>query len=332
MAALFPEGVEVVGPLADDGHYWNDYRRKAAEWGELGLQVSLRIAPYAELDFSHYDLLVESVETFHYSRDWANHCHRRGCPVLLKACWTRAPRDLLPRQYVRKTRHFPLLLEMPAHARAWRRAGFSDVNVIPNPVGEWWFEREWTGENGQMLFVLSGTKDWRGDPSWYGFEIWNELCRRFPGRGHHHDGHVAYKTSRALTELYAASRVFVNLDRPFGQGERPLTLAFTEALSAGLPVVARDLPGLSYRTLIDGNGICTNDVDEMADYIERCLGDLAFARRAGERSREIARENFSLAAVRPRYDAIIERARAEFARGPRPPSFVDRIASLLDIR
>src|SRR5262249_40202513 len=50
MAALFPEGVEVVGPLADDGHYWNDYRRKAAEWSDLGLQVSLRIAPYAELD------------------------------------------------------------------------------------------------------------------------------------------------------------------------------------------------------------------------------------------------------------------------------------------
>jgi hypothetical protein len=31
MAALFPKGAEVVGTLADSGHYWNDYRRKVGE-------------------------------------------------------------------------------------------------------------------------------------------------------------------------------------------------------------------------------------------------------------------------------------------------------------
>jgi hypothetical protein len=332
MAALFPEGVEVVGPLADDGHYWNDYRRKVDEWTDLGLRVSLRVAPYAQTSFSVYDLLIESVETFHYSSDWKNHCQRVECPILLKACWTRDPRSLAPRRYLQKVRHFPVLLEMPAHKPVWRAAGFRDLNVIPNPVGEWWFEREWTGENGKMLFVLSGTNNWRGDPSWYGFEIWEELCRRFPGRGHHHDGHVAYKTSRGMTDLYAASRVFLNLDRPYGEGERPLTLAFTEALSAGMPVVARDLPGLSYKTLIDTNGVCTNDVDEMADFVKRCLEDVEFARRCGARSREIARECFSVGRLRPRYDEIIERARAEFARGPRPPSLRDRLHSLLEWR
>ena len=330
MAALFPEGVEVVGPLADDEHYWNDYRRKSGEWDELGVRVSLRLAPYAEIDFSTYDLLIESAETFYYSREWRRHCQRLECPILLKACWTQDPRVLLPRAYRRKTRPFPVLLEMPAHAPRWHKAGFDDVNVIPNPVGEWWFERPWTGEGGQMLFVLSGTKNWRGDPSWFGFEMWEELCRRFPGRGHHHDGHVSYRTSREMTELYAGSRVFLNLDRPYGQGERPLTLAFTEALSAGLPVVARDLPGLSYRTLIDGNGVCTNDIDEMADFIDRCLRDIDFARHCSARSREIARESFSVAWLRPRYDAIIERARAAFERGPIPPSISDRVFSLLE--
>jgi glycosyltransferase involved in cell wall biosynthesis len=330
MAALFPEGVEVVGPLADDGHYWNDYRRKTEEWAELGLSVSLHLAPYSEIDFSGYNPLIESIETFYYAREWKNHCHRLECPILLKACWTRDPRPLMPRRYRRKTLTFPALLEMPAHAPVWRRAGFEDVNVIPNPVGEWWFEREWTGSTGQMLFVLSGTKAWRGDPSWHGLEIWEELCRRFPGRGYHHDGDVSYRTSREMTALYAASRVFVNLDRPYGQGERPLTLAFTEALSAGLPVVARDIPGLSYRTLIDGNGVCTNDVDEMADFIDRCFRDMEFARRCSERSREIARETFSLARLRPRYDALIGRARAAFDRGPRPPSISDRVFSVLE--
>jgi hypothetical protein len=319
MAALFPEGVEVVGPLADDQHYWNDYRRKSAEWTDLGLQVTLDLRPYGEIDFSVYDLLIESVETFAYAREWKKHCHRLECPVVVKACWTRSPLDRLagvPRVYRRKTRRFPVLLEMPAHAQAWTDAGYRDVNVISNPVGDWWFEREWTGEDGKILFVLSGAREWRGDPTRLGLDVWDEICKAFPGRTHHHDGHVAYLTSRELTDLYRRSRVFVNLDRPFGQGERPLTLAFTEALSAGLPVVARDLHGLSYRSLIDTNGLATNDVGAMIAYLDRCLTDREFARAAGARSREIARQNFAVAALRPRYEVVFERARAAFAAPP----------------
>jgi len=310
MAALFSEGVEVIGPLADDGHYWNDYRRKADEWADLGLRVSLNLAPYSSVDFSAYDVLVESIETFGYSKDWSEHCERLECPIVVKACWTRSPADLAPPAYLERTKNFPVLLEMPAHAEVWRAAGYRDVNVIPNAVGEWWFDRHWTGNKEQALFVLSGATEWRGrDPSLFGLEIWDEISRAFPGRTHHHDGHESYLTSREMTELFASSRVFVNLDRPFGQGERPLTLAFTEALSAGLPVVARDLPGLSYETFIDGNGVCTNDVAAMCDFIERCLDDREFARACGRRSRAIAAAAFSRATLRPRYDAIIERAR-----------------------
>jgi hypothetical protein len=315
MAALFPEGVEVVGPLADDGHYWNDYRRKAAEWEDLGLRVSLRLAPYAEIDFSPYDVLIESVETFSYSADWRNHCHRLECPVLLKACWTRDPLDLIPPAYLEKTRRFPVLLEMPAHARNWKAAGFRDVNVIVNPVGDWWLDRPWTGEEERVLFVLSGARKWRGDdPTRFGLEMWDEIARAFPGRAHHHDGDVSYKTSREMTDLYGSSRVFVNLDRPYGQGERPLTLAFTEALGAGLPVVARDLPGLSFGRFIDGNGVCTNDVSAMCAFIEKCLGERGYAAERGARSRQIAREHFSARSLRPHYDEIIGRARGVFAR------------------
>ena len=181
MAALFPDGVEVVGPLADNGHYWNDYRRKASEWEELGLSVTLHLAPYGSVDFAAYDVLIESVETFAYAEEWREHCERLECPILLKACWTRSPLDLAPPAYLEKTRSFPVLLEMPAHAPVWREAGYTDVNVIPNPVGQWWFDREWTGERARALFVLSGTHDWRGnDPSWFGFEIWGEMSRAFP--------------------------------------------------------------------------------------------------------------------------------------------------------
>jgi hypothetical protein len=322
--------VEVVGPRAADRHYWNDYRRKAAEWEELGLRISLRLLPYAEIDFSPYDVLIESVETFSYSRDWRNHCHRLECPVLLKACWTRNPLELIPPAYLEKTKRFPVLLEMPAHARNWNAAGFRDVNVIVNPVGDWWLDRTWTGDEERVLFVLSGAGKWRGDdPTIFGLEIWDEIARAFPGRAHHHDGHVAYKTSREMTDLYARSRVFVNLDRPYGQGERPLTLAFTEALAAGLPVVARDLPGLSFGSFIDSNGVCTNDVSQMCAFIEKCLSARSYAAERGARSRQIARERFSAGVLRPQYDTLIERARAVFQQKGRTAGLLGRVFAFL---
>lgn len=312
LASLFAEGVEVVGPLADNQHYWNDYRRKQEEWRELDLHVSLRLEPYEQVDFSPYHVLVESVETFSFANDWAAHCHRLECPIIVKACWTRDPLQLAPSSYLEKAIDFPVLLEMPAHAATWKNAGFADVTVLPNPVGDWWLDQEWTGEKEQVLFVLSGSREWRGDPTRFGLDLWEEICRRFPGKTYLQDGHVEYKTSKEMAALFRQSRVFVNLDRPYGQGERPLTLAFTEALSAGLPVVARNLPGLNYRNFIDSNGVCTDDIDAICAFIERCLRDWDFARRCGARSRQIALQNFSFSALRPKYDRIIRRAKAAY--------------------
>lgn len=309
MASLFPQGIEVVGQLSDDRHYWNDPNRKLEEWKELGLKVSLNLGSYAEIDFSRYDLLIESAETFSYSKDWAEHCFRVECPILLKVCWSKDPASVpLPKKYIKTVREFPVLIEMPAHAKAWRAAGFKDVNVIFNPVGDWWFNKEWTGDEERILFILSGTKAWRGDPSLHGFDIWDKLCQRFPGNTYHHDGHESYKTSKQMVELFCKSRVFVNLDKPYGQGERPITLAFTEALSAGLPVVARDLTGLNYKDFIDGNGVCTNDLEIMVSFIRKCLDNPEFAQACSKRSREIAQRIFSYDSLKPKYQELMERS------------------------
>lgn len=313
MASLFTDGVEIVGPLSDDAHYWNDYRRKIKEWEDLNLKVKINIIPYKDIDLSSYDLLIQSIETFSYSKDWYNHCHRIECPILLKACWTRDPCKIAPAEYIRKIKQFPVLLEMPAHAPIWKKRGFSDVNTILNPVGNWWFDKEWTGEQERILFVLSGTTDWRGkDRSLFGFEIWEKICKAFPGKTHHHDGHLHYKTSLEMADLFRQSRVFINLDKPYGQGERPLTLAFSEALSAGLPVVARDLPGLSYHQYIDSNGVCTNDFEALCSFIEKCLSDITFARQCSVRSREIALQSISSKVLKPEYEKLIHRARTAF--------------------
>ena len=125
---------------------------------------------------------------------------------------------------------------------------------------------------------------------------------------------MSYRTSKELTELFSESRVFVNLDRPFGQGERPLTLAFSEALSAGLPVVARDLQGLDYKNFIDCNGVCTNDFDAMCSFIGKCLTDRDYAHKCGTRSRQIALQTFSHDALRPKYEEVIRRAQVTFEK------------------
>jgi hypothetical protein len=315
MGALFSEGLHVVGPLSDDKHYWNDYRRKTKEWEELGLKITLNLRPFSEIDFSCYELLIQSAETFSYSHEWQNYCTRISCPIMLKACWTGNPKKVMPSKYIKAVREYPVLLEMPAHAPAWRSSGFTDVNVIFNPVGDWWFARDWTGAERRLLFVLSGTKSWRGSPSWFGLDIWKKMREEFPGEAFHHDGHESYMTSMDMTKLFADSRVFANLDRPYGQGERPLTLAFTEALSAGLPVLARDLPGLSYKNFIDSNGLCTNDYGQMLAFARRCLDDRGFAQTCGRRSRAIARAEFSTATLRPKYQAIAERAIEVYNRG-----------------
>ncbi len=70
---------------------------------------------------------------------------------------------------------------MPAHAPAWRAAGYTNVNVIPNPQwvdGE--FDRNWTERGGTGSFVLSGADEWRGDdPTRLGLDIWEQICREF---------------------------------------------------------------------------------------------------------------------------------------------------------
>jgi len=326
MAALFPEGVELIGPQSDDRHYWNNCHLRLESWRALGLKIDIVEKPFDALDFSKYDLLIESAETFQYSKDWRKHCLRIECPVLLKACWTDDPRGRLPPAYIKKVRQFPVLLEMPAHAPNWKNARFRDVNVIPNPVGDWWFQQPWTGAKDQVLFVLSGKDSWRGlsgneswkaDPSWNGWNSWEELCRRFPGKTHHHDGAKNYKTPQEMAQFFSESRVFVNFDRPYGCGERPLTLAFTEALSAGLPVAAYDLPGLNYRQYIDSNGICSSNFDAICKFVDKCLTDFDHARTCGLRSREIGKAGFSFDSLRPRYAHIVSRAQRAFVEKER---------------
>jgi glycosyltransferase involved in cell wall biosynthesis len=306
LATIFP-GLTVIGPPCDDLNKWPKEILPLAkaidrvkEWQEVGLDIHFEEKPYSECDFSKFDLLIESVETFNYSADWKNHCHRVESPTIVFVCWFDNP-SYLPENYRQKIKNLPILLGMPSALPAWQ-SEYPQAKVAPVPVGNWWFEREWTGIREEALFVLAGKDLWRpGDKSICGVDLFEKLCERFPGRMHHHDGALEFRTSKEMAEMFSQYRVFVNLDGP---GGRPLCTSFTEALAAGMPVIARDLPGLSYKDYIDGNGIYTDNLEAMCSFLHACFVDTTFARVCGQRSRDIARKHFSVEAVRPYYEVM----------------------------
>lgn len=318
MACLFP-GLTVIGPPCDDLYKWDSRilplakaidRRK--EWKELGLDIHFEEAPYDRCDFSKFDLLIESVETFNYSQDWKNHCERVECPIIVTTCWTPSPGYLEP-NYLNRIKKFPFIVQMPTQFDAWKNSILSDVSSILVPVGDWWFEKEWTGDKEQALFVLAGKDLWRpADKTVCGVDLFERLCEVFPGKMYHQDGALDFKTGKQMTELFAESRVFVNLDR---QDARPLCTSFTEALAAGMPVVARDLPTLSYKPFIRGNGVCTDNFEDMCDFIHMCFKHPSIARDCSRKSREIGRTHFSTDAIRPQYLAVADRAKKLFESG-----------------
>lgn len=314
MAALFPKGgVTVVGPPNRDQWGWNDYRKRTAEWEKAGLNITLDERPYERIPFSNFDVLIETFETLGMEESWRAACVRYECPVVVKACWSRTPHMLITNEYYAKIRNVPILLEMPAHVQHWEMAGMKDVNLVYNPVGQWWFDTPWTGEDERAVMVLSGKDQWR-QLQHHGLDYLKRLEADFPGRIHLHDGMKDYKTAQEMAAMLAGARCFLALDEPYGQGERPLSLVFTEALSVGCPVAARDLPGLSYKELIDGNGVAVTDYEQLRDYVGRCLEDQAFAKACSARSKAIASDKFSLEVLQPRYLDIFERARTAFQR------------------
>jgi glycosyltransferase involved in cell wall biosynthesis len=304
MAAIFP-GLTVIGPPCDALYSWDKRilnlakaKDRVKEWQEVGLDLHFEEKPYSECDFSKFDLLIESVETFDYAADWKNHCHRLECPTMVFVCWYDGP-GYLPSNYREKIKNLPIKVGMPSIVPSWKSA-YPQAEFGPLPVGDWWFEREWTGLREEALFVLAGKDLWRpADKSVCGVDLFERLSERFPGRMHHHDGAMEFKTSKQMAEMYSEYRVFVNLDNSAG---RPLSTSFTEALSAGMPVVARDLPGLNYKDYIDGNGTYTENFDTMCDFIDHCFSTIGFARTCSMYSRAIARAAFSVANVRPNYE------------------------------
>jgi hypothetical protein len=245
--------------------------------------------------------MVESIECFQYGEHWKDNCLRPTCPTLFKVCFINDV-NFLPLDYREKIRDRPFVVESERQVEYWKNAGFHP-SVIYNPVGHWWFETEWNGNERKMLYVLAGRYKWRGDADSLGWKWWRKLEKRFWQEYYHHDpSELGAFTPLELRDMFQKCRVFVNLD---WDSNRPLSTAFAEAMSAGLPVVARDCPSLEYSRFIDGNGMATNQFVPMTHFICICLQDKEYARRCGQKSREIARTVFATDVARVKMDALV---------------------------
>jgi phosphatidylinositol alpha-mannosyltransferase len=107
-----------------------------------------------------------------------------------------------------------------------------------------------------------------------------------------------------LPAYHAAADVFA---AP-ATGHESFGVVLVEAMAAGVPVVASDIPG--YREVVrddvDGLLVPAGDVDALAGSVRRILSEPKLARRLSQAGRERARA-FSWDVVVPRIEAIYER-------------------------
>jgi glycosyltransferase involved in cell wall biosynthesis len=107
----------------------------------------------------------------------------------------------------------------------------------------------------------------------------------------------------SVEDLLTAADLFV-----LPSYEEGMSLALLEAMSAGLPIVASDIPG--NRTLVvDGeHGLLVKpgQSDAIAAALNKLLDDRALANHYGEDARQRAEHHFSLANMRERHEQLFE--------------------------
>lgn len=148
----------------------------------------------------------------------------------------------------------------------------------------------YTGDLDRGIVVVNGLKR-RNRIS--GYDVWQQLRRRVPldlvGMDSEELGGLGDVPHTDLLQVEARYRFFFNPIR-----YTSLPLALVEAMAIGMPIVA--LATTEVPAVVDDgvNGYVSNDLDYLAEGMLRLLSDRREAARMGRRSREMARERFSI--------------------------------------
>ena len=207
--------------------------------------------------------------------------------------------------------------------RTLARYGTSDATVIPNGVDAWHFDgsRSEPRQSGPLLGFVG-----RVDEPRKGLDVALEAMPRILGQrpevrlavaGGGSPGRRTIELLRPLGDrvemlgpvddptkarLLASCDLFV---APNTRGES-FGIVLAEAMAAGAPVLASDLP--AFADVLDqgrlGDLFTAGDPVDLADHALGLLDDGLRRRRLGERAREAARRDYDWSAVAPRVEAV----------------------------
>lgn len=173
--------------------------------------------------------------------------------------------------------------------------------VIPVKRVEWLLEAISRVSDARLVLVGGYREEHYGDGYYAG------LLRTYPAARDRTTFVGEVPPARVDTYL-AAADVFAFPSRFEGMPN-----AVMEAMAAGLPVVASDIP--AHRALLAAGrtGLLVRSGSEMGEAVDRLLADEGLRRRLGDASREFVREHLALDVIRDRYLALYRQILGERA-------------------
>jgi glycosyltransferase involved in cell wall biosynthesis len=139
--------------------------------------------------------------------------------------------------------------------------------------------------------MMSVVNDWVNRDWCCGYQIWERTVKGLPCHvvGDTPGLSVPAESLEALRKDYSESQIFVNTST-----HSPIPCSLLEAMACECAVVST-ATCLIPEIIENGvNGFCTNDEDEMSEYMVLLLNDSDLCRKLGQAARQTIKEKFSM--------------------------------------
>lgn len=301
LCVLFDE-IDIIG---FNGEYCNQEKKYNNELKKKGAKINLHRENYDDINPYQFDLLIDSWETRFYNKGWRKSSLLWKIPRILKILWYKNPEKIeFTDKEISIFNRSIVSGENKVITDRWKNIGMANTKILLYPPGDWWFSGLWGGNIRKALFVLN-VNNFRNIVT-TGLGDWQKICNELPDNTFHQNASENKLTSLELADFCKRFRCYVNLDQT--KNARPLCLVFTEMISAGIPPLIIRCPGTDYYRYIENgkSGFICKNIEDMIDKIKKLLNDYDLSKSMSDRTRKIARENFSKSVLKPHWDEAIE--------------------------
>lgn len=272
-----------------------------------------------DLQFSsdHFDLMLDVPETNDYIPKYFETAKNWDLPRVRKILYT-SPSGVIKRlgkwvtsrddktlkylKYLKRFRRFPLVYENWLLQKRWEHYRVGDGRMILN-TAEPWLRQNWKGDIGGILNVCNGAFSWREQSD--EVKIAKQTLKEVKGQNYLHDAYEKWLWPKDYIEMMSHYRAYLETST-----SRTLTMAFQQAMSLGMPVVAYDSRRTCYAQVIRHgvNGFITRNVRELKRYCEMLLRDYDLAKRIGDAAKETAKELWGFDVIKPKWEEAFKEA------------------------